>query len=45
MYGYPCYGYGPAYGGACCGGGEWVWIIVVIFILFFICGFGPGRCC
>lgn len=43
------YGYGyPMYGGYGCGGfgGEWIWIVIVVFILLFIvCGnnrFGCG---
>lgn len=45
-YGYPG-GYGCSYGG-----GEWIWIVLIIFIIFFIfCnnrhdGYNqPSRCC
>lgn len=37
------YGYGNGF----CGGGEWLWIVIIIFIIFFICGnnFNGGCNC
>lgn len=46
MYGYGYGGdYGCGYGGYGGFGGEWLWIVIIIFIIFFICGWGNNNRC